>query len=84
MLEALQQRTAAEKENKIEEALIKSIFHKPKEVVPRITDEDSTRLSSGNDGLKRRKVSSSNPTDALTKPSLPDDSRRQLECSEIS
>ncbi|MFQ6627836.1 hypothetical protein Gotur_006945 [Gossypium turneri] len=53
--------TCYEKENKIEEALVKSIFQKPKEVVPRITDEDSTRLSSGNDGLKRRKVSSSNP-----------------------
>ncbi|KAB2039471.1 hypothetical protein ES319_D02G012400v1 [Gossypium barbadense] len=60
--EALQQGTAAEKENKIEEALVKSIFQKPKEVVPRITDEDPTRLSSGNEGLKRRKV-------------LPDDSR---------
>ncbi|TYI38192.1 hypothetical protein ES332_A02G008700v1 [Gossypium tomentosum] len=90
MLEALQ-RTAAEKEKKIEEedeALIKSIFQKPKEFVRRISDdvfnddEDLTRLLSGNgetsnDGLKRRKVSeesSSNPTDALTKASLPDDS----------
>ncbi|TYJ44803.1 hypothetical protein E1A91_A02G009300v1 [Gossypium mustelinum] len=90
MLEALQ-RTAAEKEKKIEEedeALIKSIFQKPKEFVRRISDdvfnddEDLTRLLSGNgetsnDGLKRRKVSeesSSNPPDALTKASLPDDS----------
>ncbi|TYH81804.1 hypothetical protein ES332_D02G011200v1 [Gossypium tomentosum] len=76
MLEALQ-RTAAEKEKKIEEedeALIKSIFQKPKEFVRRISDnvfnddEDLTRLLSGNgetsnDGLKRRKVSE----DALTK-----------------
>ncbi|KAG8499967.1 hypothetical protein CXB51_006551 [Gossypium anomalum] len=65
MLEALQ-RTAAEKEKKIEEddeALIKSIFQKPKEFVRRISDdvfnddEDLTRLLSGNgetsnDGLK--------------------------------
>ncbi|KAK5841251.1 hypothetical protein PVK06_010160 [Gossypium arboreum] len=55
MLEALQQRTPAEKENKIEEALVKSNFQKPKEAVSRITYEDSTLLSSGNDGLKRRK-----------------------------
>ncbi|XP_022761492.1 coiled-coil domain-containing protein 94 homolog isoform X2 [Durio zibethinus] len=84
MLEVLQ-RTAAEKEKKIEEedeALVKSIFQ-PKEIVRRISDEvfddneDLTHLSSGNDetsnhGLKRRKVSeevSSNPTDALTKAS---------------
>ncbi|KAL1059592.1 hypothetical protein V6Z11_1Z025200 [Gossypium hirsutum] len=88
MLEALQ-RTAAEKEKKIEEedeALIKSIFQKPKEFVRRISDdvfnddEDLTRLLSGNgetsnDGLKRRKVSEESqvtPTDALTKASLPD------------
>nr|KJB27772.1 hypothetical protein B456_005G010000 [Gossypium raimondii] len=97
MLEALQ-RTAAEKEKKIEEedeALIKSIFQKPKEFVRRISDdvfdddEDLTRLLSGNsetsnDGLKRRKVSeesSSNPTDALTKASLPDDSSSKGICS---
>ncbi|WRX21613.1 Saf4/Yju2 protein - like 2 [Theobroma cacao] len=65
MLEALQH-TAAEKEKKLEEedeALIKSIFQRPKEVVRRISDEvfsedgDLTHLSSGNgetsnDGLK--------------------------------
>ncbi|MBA0647411.1 hypothetical protein Goklo_015295, partial [Gossypium klotzschianum] len=62
MLDALQ-RTAAEKEKKLEEedeALIKSIFQKPKEFVPRISDdvfiynEDLTCLSNG---LNRRKVS---------------------------
>ncbi|KAK8307777.1 hypothetical protein V6Z12_D02G009100, partial [Gossypium hirsutum] len=90
MLEALQ-RTAAEKEKKIEEedeALIKSIFQKPKEFVRRISDdvcnddEDLTRLLSGNgetsnDGLKmvcRGERCQKNPTDALTKASLPDDS----------
>ncbi|GMJ01663.1 hypothetical protein like AT1G17130 [Hibiscus trionum] len=90
MLEALQ-RTASEKEKKIEEedeALIKSIFQRPKEEVRRISDdvfnddEDLTHLSSGkgetsNDSSKRRKVSEetlSNPTDALTKADLPDDS----------
>ncbi|KAK6255511.1 hypothetical protein SCA6_016816 [Theobroma cacao] len=90
MLEALQH-TAAEKEKKLEEedeALIKSIFQRPKEVVRRISDEvfsedgDLTHLSSGNgetsnDGLKRRKVSeeaSNNPTDALTKASVLDSS----------
>ncbi|KAG8499941.1 hypothetical protein CXB51_006330 [Gossypium anomalum] len=69
MLEALQ-RTAAEKEKKLEEedeALIKSIFQKPKEFVRRISDDvfmydgDLTLLSNG---LNRRKVSeesSSNP-----------------------
>ncbi|TYI91670.1 hypothetical protein E1A91_D02G009600v1 [Gossypium mustelinum] len=118
MLEALQ-RTAAEKEKKIEEedeALIKSIFQKPREFVRRISDdvfnddEDLTRLLSGNgetsnDGLKFQNGISlfenislgsqfdlrqcevphdinlclgercqKNPTDALTKASLPDDS----------
>ncbi|MBA0855638.1 hypothetical protein Goshw_016734, partial [Gossypium schwendimanii] len=69
MLDALQ-RTAAEKEKKLEEedeALIKSIFQKPKEFVRRMSDdvfiydEDLTCLSNG---LNRRKVSeesSSNP-----------------------
>ncbi|MBA0681308.1 hypothetical protein Goari_023123 [Gossypium aridum] len=69
MLDALR-RTAAEKEKKLEEedeALIKSIFQKPKEFVRRISDdvfiydEDLTCLSNG---LNRRKVSeesSSNP-----------------------
>ncbi|XVF65826.1 hypothetical protein PTKIN_Ptkin09bG0281900 [Pterospermum kingtungense] len=90
MLEVLQ-RTATEKEKKIEEedeALIKSIFQRPKEIVRRISDEDFdddgdlTHLSSrngetSNDDLKRRKVSedvSSNPTDALTKASSVDGS----------
>lgn len=89
MLEALQ-RTAAEKEKKIEEedeALIKSIFQRPKEIIRRISDEvfdddgDLTHLSHGNgetsnDGIKRRKVSeevSNNPTDALTTASSVDD-----------
>ncbi|TYH81788.1 hypothetical protein ES332_D02G009700v1 [Gossypium tomentosum] len=112
MLEALQ-RTAAEKEKKIEEedeALIKSIFQKPKEFVRRISDdvcnddEDLTRLLSGNGiglfeniplgsqfDLRQCEVPhdinlclqkwdllgercQKNPTDALTKASLPDDS----------
>ncbi|XVF29592.1 hypothetical protein REPUB_Repub15cG0135300 [Reevesia pubescens] len=99
MLEALQQ-TAVEKEKKIEEedeALIKSIFQRPKEVVRRISDEvfdddgDLTHLPSGNaetsnDGLKRRKVSeeaASNPTDSLTKASVLDDSSSK-ETSSVS
>ncbi|KAG4209881.1 hypothetical protein ERO13_A02G009750v2 [Gossypium hirsutum] len=61
-----------EKENKIEEALVKSIFQKPKEAVPRITYEDSTLLSSGNDGLKRRKEGPSGSGSRLVKaPSKP-------------
>ncbi|XVE84407.1 hypothetical protein DITRI_Ditri17bG0010000 [Diplodiscus trichospermus] len=88
MLEALQ-RTAAEKEKKIEEedeALIKSIFQRPKEIVRRISDEvfndDGylTHLSNGNgetsnDGFKRIKVSKevpNNPTDTLTKATVND------------
>ncbi|XWS35360.1 hypothetical protein CRYUN_Cryun21dG0119300 [Craigia yunnanensis] len=99
MLEALQ-RTGAEKEKKIEEedeALIKSNFQRPKEVVRRISDEvfdddgDLNHLSSGNgeisnDGLKRRKVSEevpSNPADALTKASFLDGSSSK-ETSSVS
>ncbi|GKV04167.1 hypothetical protein SLEP1_g16362 [Rubroshorea leprosula] len=88
MLEALQH-TAAEKEKKLEgedEALIKSIFQRPKEVVRRISDEvfdddgELTHLSSGNgetsgNSLKRRKASEEgNPTDSLTKASTLDGS----------
>ncbi|TYH81802.1 hypothetical protein ES332_D02G011000v1 [Gossypium tomentosum] len=74
MLEALQ-RTASEKENKIEEedeALIKSIFQKPKELVRRISDD----VFNDDEDLSRKlfEESSSNPIDALTKASLPDDS----------
>ncbi|KAG8645465.1 splicing factor YJU2 [Manihot esculenta] len=76
MLEALQ-KTAAEKEKKLEEedeALIKSIFERrPKEVIRRISDsdldddEDSNQLSNGhgetsNDNPKRRKISNENPS----------------------
>ncbi|GKV34467.1 hypothetical protein SLEP1_g42839 [Rubroshorea leprosula] len=91
MLEALQH-TAAEKEKKLEEedeALIKSIFQRPKEVVRRISDEVfdddgdlAPLLSSGNgetsgDSLKRRKVSEGKPTDSLTKASVLDGSSSQ-------
>ncbi|XVE75419.1 hypothetical protein DITRI_Ditri12bG0092600 [Diplodiscus trichospermus] len=89
-LEALQ-RTASEKEKKIEEeddALIKSIFQRPKEIVRRISDEvfndDGylTHLSNCNgetlnDSLKRIKVSEEvpgNPTGALTKVTVNDGS----------
>ncbi|XP_010531903.1 PREDICTED: coiled-coil domain-containing protein 94 homolog [Tarenaya hassleriana] len=70
MLEALQ-RTAAEKEKRLEEEdepLIKSIFSKPKEVIRRIADEelddDITGLRDGNkepsssDASKKRKAAS--------------------------
>lgn len=90
MLEALQ-RTAGEKEKRLEEedeALIKSIFHKPKDYVRRIHDEDfdddgdMIQLSSSDgetsgDNLKRRKVSEGvpeNPTDSLTKATSVDSS----------
>ncbi|KAF5454678.1 hypothetical protein F2P56_024324 [Juglans regia] len=90
MLEALQH-TAGEKEKRLEEedeALIKSIFHKPVDYVRRIHDEDldddgdMIQLSSGNgeisgDNLKRRKVSEEplgNPTDSLTKATFVDSS----------
>ncbi|XAR68215.1 hypothetical protein NMG60_11003268 [Bertholletia excelsa] len=87
MLEALQ-RSADEKEKKLEEedeALIKSLFGKPREIVRRINDtdldedddEDSSQISTDNaetssNDMKRRKVSEelpSNPTDYLTKTS---------------
>uniref|UniRef100_A0A2P2JP45 Splicing factor YJU2 n=1 Tax=Rhizophora mucronata TaxID=61149 RepID=A0A2P2JP45_RHIMU len=69
MLDALQQ-TAAEKEKKLDEedeALIKSIFQRPKEIIHRISDEESDdeedlNLSSSSSGLsseksKKRKLS---------------------------
>lgn len=86
MLEALQ-RTAAVKEKKWEEedeALIKSIFQRPREVVRRISDDvfdddgDLITSSNGNgessDGSsKRRKVSEeAKPIDSLTKDSVHD------------
>ncbi|OMO62155.1 CWC16 protein [Corchorus capsularis] len=98
MLDALQ-RTAAQKEEKLEEedeALIKSIFQRPKEIVRRISDEvfdddgDLTHLSSKNGETsthesKRRKVEdvSRNPTDALTKAS-PADGSSSKESSSVS
>ncbi|OVA07006.1 CWC16 protein [Macleaya cordata] len=92
MLEALRQ-TTEEKEKKIEaedEALIKSIFHVPKDVVLRIHDEDvdededsyQLQTESGetlNLNFKRRKVSEDlgNPTDSLTKDSIFDNSNKK-------
>ncbi|KAJ4849556.1 hypothetical protein Tsubulata_036085 [Turnera subulata] len=75
MLEALQ-RTAAEKEKKLEEedeALIRSIFQKSKEFVLRISDEDDDDddvdvLGVPNGALKKQKISDEHPckpTDAL-------------------
>uniref|UniRef100_A0A2P2JP20 Splicing factor YJU2 n=1 Tax=Rhizophora mucronata TaxID=61149 RepID=A0A2P2JP20_RHIMU len=62
MLDALQQ-TAAEKEKKLDEedeALIKSIFQRPKEIIHRISDEESDdeedlNLSSSSSGLSSEK-----------------------------
>ncbi|CAK7350123.1 unnamed protein product [Dovyalis caffra] len=86
MLEALQ-RTASEKEKKLEEEdedLIKSIFQKrQKEVIRRISDEDSDDnedFDMSNDKLKKRKVAdevSSKPTDSLTKASISDSSNNK-------
>ncbi|KAJ6292896.1 hypothetical protein OIU78_024969 [Salix suchowensis] len=83
MLEALQ-RTASEKEKKLEEedeALIKSLFQQRQtEVIRRISDEDSDDSEDFNlssDKLKKRKVAdevSSKPTDSLTKASASDSS----------
>ncbi|XP_010540126.1 PREDICTED: coiled-coil domain-containing protein 94 homolog [Tarenaya hassleriana] len=79
MLEALQ-KTAAEKEKRLEEedeALIKSIFSKPKEVIRRIADEEldddygdiaHIQEQASSDVSKKRKASEespSNPTDIL-------------------
>ncbi|GAY55880.1 hypothetical protein CUMW_167510 [Citrus unshiu] len=88
MLEALQS-TAPEKEKRLEEedeALIRSIFQKPREVVRRISDEDldddgdlfqfsSERNEGSSNNLKKRKLSEdvpSKPTDALTEASFSD------------
>ncbi|KAJ4726614.1 Coiled-coil domain-containing protein 94 [Melia azedarach] len=90
MLEALQS-TGAEKEKKLEEedeALIRSIFHKRKEVIRRISDKDldddedlfkfpSESSESSGDILKKRKLSEevpSKPTDSLTKANVLDSS----------
>ncbi|XP_031271690.1 splicing factor YJU2-like [Pistacia vera] len=94
MLEALQS-TAAEKEKKLEEedeALIRSLFQKPKEIVRRISDEDldddgdffqlaSESSEKSNNNLKKRKVSEeipSKPTDSLTKDSVDSSSNRGM------
>ncbi|KAL9346248.1 hypothetical protein Peur_061101 [Populus x canadensis] len=81
MLEALQ-RTASEKERKLEEedeALIKSLFkQRQTEVIRRISDEDSDDdedFNMSSDKLKKRKVAdevSSKPTDSLAKASVSD------------
>ncbi|KAG6755135.1 hypothetical protein POTOM_040950 [Populus tomentosa] len=88
MLEALQ-RTASEKERKLEEedeALIKSLFQQRQtEVIRRISDEDSDDnedFNMSSDKLKKRKVAdevSSNPTDSLTKASDSDSSNNRGE-----
>lgn len=88
MLEALQS-TAPEKEKRLEdedEALIRSIFQKQKEVIRRISDEDldddgdlfqfaSESSEGSSNNLKKRKLSDevpTKPTDALTKASFSD------------
>lgn len=86
MLEALQ-RTASEKERKLEEedeALIKSLFQQRQtEVIRRISDEDSDDnedFNMSSDKLKKRKVAdevSSKPTDSLTKASDSDSSNNR-------
>ncbi|KAK3027290.1 hypothetical protein RJ639_041111 [Escallonia herrerae] len=88
MLEALQRTAPAKEENLEEEdeALIKSIFQGSREFVRRIDDEDfdddaDLNVSTNDNGetlnhiSKRRKISeesSDNPTDHLTKASIPD------------
>ncbi|KAH8494158.1 hypothetical protein H0E87_020790 [Populus deltoides] len=88
MLEALQ-RTASEKERKLEEedeALIKSLFkQRQTEVIRRISDEDSDDdedFNMSSDKLKKRKVAdevSSKPTDSLAKASVSDSSNNSGE-----
>ncbi|XP_038683064.1 splicing factor YJU2 [Tripterygium wilfordii] len=76
MLEALQN-TAADKDKKLEEEdeeLIRSIFHRPKEIIHRLPDDDDEDLfdianghsETSTDNLKKRKLTdglASNPTD---------------------
>uniref|UniRef100_A0A7C9CQA1 Splicing factor YJU2 n=1 Tax=Opuntia streptacantha TaxID=393608 RepID=A0A7C9CQA1_OPUST len=84
MLEAIQ-RTGEEKERKLEEedeALIKSIFHGPKDTVRRIDDEEWDDDGDDDDEMNRNETSNHNakrckmsedpckPTDALTSSSI--------------
>ncbi|KAJ0047048.1 hypothetical protein Pint_04931 [Pistacia integerrima] len=83
-----------EVEKKLEEedeALIRSLFQKPKEIVRRISDEDldddgdlfqlaSESSEKSNNNLKKRKVSEeipSKPTDSLTEDSVDSSSNRE-------